>query len=429
MFNVFPWDGAYALGKVIEKRFGWAKTSTPGFFGPSDPQYINVEISHNEKVPVLWGTFHIPTTKAQITCGVHRDNGRLVFKVVCEMMKRDESLVRNILDDVREYLKTNSIYRGKAIKLRFREDNGNVKAIPDVSFIDTSRISREQLILPKDVRSAVETNLFTPIERVHDLATNGIPFKRGVLLGGTFGTGKTLASMVASKLAVDNGVTFIYVTRANELVEAIKLGEMYQSPASVVFCEDIDREMAGERRTAQMDDILNIIDGIDTKHANIMVVLTTNAMNALNRAMLRPGRLDAVIEVTPPDADTIIQLVRHYGKGLIDPQADLAQAGEALSGCIPAVVAEVVKRAKLSQLRLQPAGLPITALSAEAIIESAVTMKSQLALMKPPAVEVDEPIGSALSRLIAEQVGEAVGEVLDVANSTKNLAEEIRERV
>ena len=41
-------------------------------------------------------------------------------------------------------------------------------------------------------------NLFTPITRVKDCIKNSIPVKRGILLGGTYGTGKTLAATVAA---------------------------------------------------------------------------------------------------------------------------------------------------------------------------------------------------------------------------------------
>ncbi|MEX0632803.1 hypothetical protein M8494_14790 [Serratia ureilytica] len=45
----------------------------------------------------------------------------------------------------------------------------------------------------------------------------------------------------------------------------------------MIFCEDIDRAVSGERSVA-MDDILNILDGIDTKANNIITVLTTNQL-------------------------------------------------------------------------------------------------------------------------------------------------------
>lgn len=58
---------------------------------------------------------------------------------------------------------------------------------------------------------------------------------------GTYGTGKTMAATVASRLAVDAGITYVYVPRADELSDAIEFAKQYQSPACVIFCaEDIE---------------------------------------------------------------------------------------------------------------------------------------------------------------------------------------------
>src|SRR3546814_9239016 len=164
-----------------------------------------------------------------------------------------------------------------------------------------------------------------------------------------------MAATVASRLAVDAGVTYVYIPRADELPDAIEFAKQYQSPACVIFCEDVDRVTNGDR-SVEMDDILNLLDGIDTKNNHIITVLTTNDLQSINPAMLRPGRLDAVIDVTPPDAQAVEKLLRLYGGDAIAADTNLEEAGRVLAGNIPAVIAEVGKRAKLAQLRLQPAG-------------------------------------------------------------------------
>lgn len=381
-YDVAPWDGAHALAEVLIQKFGWAPaTSTPGFFGDTPPQLISVEVAPGEFKRVPWGRFSLPNITGYIQTGVSMKNNRYTFSLGARIKRVDEETIRSLFEEVREYLKTGSIYQGKAIKIRFRDDDGNPLEMPEPKFIDTSKIDPAGLIYAADVQAAVETNLFTPVQRVHDCIANGIPVKRGVLLGGTYGTGKTMAATVASRLAVDAGVTYVYIPRADELADAIEFAKQYQSPACMIFCEDIDRVTAGER-SVEMDDILNLLDGIDTKSANIITVLTTNDLNAINPAMLRPGRLDAVINVTPPDAAAVEKLVRLYGAGTIDPAMNLAEAGRVLAGQIPAVIAETVKRAKLSQLRLQPAGQPISQISEEAIIEAARTMEAQVKLLK-----------------------------------------------
>lgn len=419
-FNVFPWDGAWGLLQVLKARFGWAAiTGHPSFWGPRPPQYIQVEVGPGQVESVPWGVFTIPNAEgAKVSTGADMKDGRISFKITAELKRTDEPYIRQILSQLRDYLSKNSIYRGKAVKLRLYDDNGQKLEMPEPKFIDTSKIDRTQLILSRDVEDAIATNLFTPIERVTELSANGLQAKRGVLLGGKYGTGKTLAAYVAAKLCVQHGVSFIYVSRASELAEAIAFAEQYQSPAAWVFCEDIDREMKGTERTAEMDSVLNIVDGIDTKNSRVSVVLTTNHMEELNQAMLRPGRLDAVIEVTEPNAEAMERLLRWYGGAFIDPEANLSEVGQELAGQIPAVVAEVVKRAKLTELKLTPVGQQIGHISQVALLEAAKTMRKQLELLQPRATNVPDSMGQAFSKLIDERVAANALDVADVARRT-----------
>lgn len=409
-YDVFPFDGAHALNEVLIRMYGWAPaTGTPSFFGTKPPKLISVEVAPGVFKKVPWGRFSLPNITGYVQTSVSTKSGRYVFSIAASIKRVDEETVRKLFAEVRDYLKTGSIYQGKAIKIRFRDDNGKTLEMPEPKFMDTSKISRDMLIYAEDVQKSVETNLFTPIERVHDCLANGIPVKRGVLLGGTYGTGKTMAATVASKLAVDAGVTYVYIPRADELADAIEFAKQYQSPACVIFCEDIDRVTAGER-SVKMDDILNILDGIDTKGANILVVLTTNDLNSINPAMLRPGRLDAVIDVTPPDAKAAEKLLRLYGGDTISPDTDLTAAGKELDGQIPAIIAEVVKRAKLAQLRLQPTGEKVSLISQEALVEASKTMAAQVRVLKErskpaaPAPALDTVMGNIVGSMLDERL-------------------------
>jgi transitional endoplasmic reticulum ATPase len=401
-FDVFPWDGAYLLDRVLTRKFGWsAATATPGFFGPQPPQLISIDTGPTSKIQVPWGSFSLPKVDGLLQTGVGKKGARFVFHLSANVKRKDEATIQKIFEELRREAAEFSLYRGQAIKMRFKDDNGQALEMPEPKFMDTSDIRREQLIYSDDVMAAVETSLFTPIERVQDCIDNGLTIKRGVLLGGTYGTGKTLAARVASKLAVDHGITYLYVPRADELPDAIEFAKQYQSPACVIFCEDIDRALSGERDVA-MDDILNIIDGIDTKSANLIVVLTTNELKKINAAMLRPGRLDAVIDVTPPDAKAVEKLLRHYGAESIDQATDLTKAGELLAGHIPAVIAEVVKRAKLAQLRLQQPGEKVKQLSEQALVEAAKTMRMQLNLLKEQSElsDIEPTVDSTMQELV-----------------------------
>ena len=139
-----------------------------------------------------------------------------------------------------EKLRTESIYMGQAIKIRFRDNDGDLLEMPEPEFMNLQGISRDSLVYSDDVNQLIETNLFTPIERVEDCIANHMPVKRGVLLGGPYGTGKTMAATVAASIAVKTGVTYVYVPRSDELSDAIQFAKQYSDKACVIFCEDID---------------------------------------------------------------------------------------------------------------------------------------------------------------------------------------------
>lgn len=384
-FDAFPWDGAHALEAVLVRKFGWAPSETKpgGFFQPPQPpQLVSIEVDAGVYKQIAWGQFSLPTVDGIIDCTTGHKDGGIRFALEATVKRKDEETIKAIFAEVRAELKANSIYRGKAIKLRFRDDNGKALAMPEPKFIDTTVINPAHLIYSREIETAIQTNLFTPIERVADCVANGIPVKRGVMLGGVYGTGKTMAARVASKLAVANGLTFVAIMRADELDDAINFAKLYSDPATVLFCEDIDRALKGER-SVRIDDILNTIDGIDSKSQNLITVLTSNHVDNINPAMLRPGRLDAIIEVTPPDEEAVERLIRLYGGDSIDAATDVSDAARELASVqtIPAVIAEVVKRAKLTQLTYQERGTLVTQLSSEALKAAAYTMRTQNELL------------------------------------------------
>jgi transitional endoplasmic reticulum ATPase len=389
-FDAFPWDGAYSFDLVLQDMYGWV---------PQRGASIAVEVDYDKKVQVSWGAFELPNIQGVVKCGAAQDGRMMKFQLTAQVKRKYEPEVRRIYAAVRAKILTHSIYRGKAIQVQFLDDDGDAIGIPMPKFLDTSKVNPSALILSRHLEKAVNDNLFVPLTRLEDCIANGIATKRGVLLGGTFGTGKTMIATIASKLAVDAGITFLSIKHAAELAMAIEFAKQYQNPGSVIFVEDIDRAMAGER-TDKMDQILNTLDGIDSKSMNIIVVATTNDLLAINPATVRPGRLDAVIEITAPDAEAIERLIRAYAGSSVDASTDLTAVGEALAGNIPAVIAEVVKRAKLAQLGLQARGTKVTELSAEALLNAALSIRAQVALLNPKKAEERPSLDAALAEVV-----------------------------
>lgn len=398
--NAFPLDGAYALMKVLQAKFGWAQAvPTPGFFGPNPPVMANLEIGVNENTQVIWGGFVVPGVEGQLQTGATRGrDGSFKFVISGKVKQRYKQEVQDLAQEVRVYVRKHSVYKGKAIKLHTDED-GEIMFDNPPSFLDVTRVNEEELTFSAETAEQVSTNLFTPIEKTAQCRKYGVPLKRGVLLEGPYGTGKTLTAYVTAKKAEANGWTFIYLDRVTALKSAIQFANGY-GPA-VIFAEDIDRVVSGGR-TVKVDDVLNQIDGVDSKGQELIVILTSNFVDNIDKAMMRPGRLDAVISVTAPDAKAAEKLVRLYSRGLVPPEADLTEAGKELQGQIPAVIREVVERSKLAAISRLGTDEDLQ-LIAQDLVVAAKGMKRHLELMQPPRkpeLSPEAQVGHALKKLV-----------------------------
>jgi transitional endoplasmic reticulum ATPase len=382
-----PFEGAVALHSALKEKFGWVQgVPTPGFFGDKPPQMINVPINFDTTVSVPWGRLTMPTIRGFLHTAIASKDGRPVFRLGGEVRQGDMSAVREICSLMKKYLKQESIYRNKAFKLSFPQ-NPEEASLEDFLpvFMDAKRVRREDLIFAKDIEAIVEHSVFTPILKTARLRRENIPRKRGVLLAGKFGTGKTLTAAIVAKLCVENNWTYVTIDDAKDLASAIEFAQRFQ-PA-VVFCEDVDRAVRGER-SAEMDTILNTIDGIKAKNTEVMVILTTNELDKINQAMIRPGRIDVIIPVAPPDAEAAQRLVRLYakdkdGQSLLVDGADLTEVGLRLDGHIPAVIRETVERSKLAAISHLNDDEPLRLNGAD-LLAAAKELEGHNALLEPP---------------------------------------------
>lgn len=384
-FPVFVWDGARALNKAMHDLFGWAQGAPiRTMFGDKPPQIISVEVGPGITEGVPFGKFHVPgigKADGYIMAASGMVDGRVCFKMDATVRRRHETTIRKLIARTKEILKTDSIYRGKAFRVRFSDpDTGEKLPMPEPRFLDLQRVNEAELVFSEEVGDAIADNLFTPIDRFDETVSECGSWKRGVLLCGVFGTGKTLAAMVAAKKAIENDITFVYLDNPHDFQEGVRFALQYANPGAIVFQEDVDRTVRGER-SIEVDKLLNIADGIETKNHPIMFVFTTNHVENIQQAAIRPGRLDAVIEVKPPDPVAVTKLVQLAAGDRLHKDEDLMEVGQVLDGAIPAVIREVVKRAKLSAIRRTPRGKPISLLTSVDLVRAAKTMAMQRELL------------------------------------------------
>lgn len=384
----FVYEAAYALNAVLTEKFGWANgIPTPGFFGPKPPQMLSVPIDVGKNVQVPWGRFALPNIGPEgwIQSGTtQKDDGRVVFQLVGNVKRVYEPVINELIEDVKKHIRERSIYRNRAFRVKLFDAYGNRLPMPEPEFIELDPNVNRELVLPERTAISVETNIFTPIRQTARVVKHGIPLKRGVLLAGQFGTGKTMIATATANLALHHGWTYVECVSIDELPEVVRLARQYGDGEHgvVLFCEDIDRLMRGDERTVEIDQVLNVIDGVESKGTALMIVLTTNELEKITTAMLRPGRLDAIIHIPAPDAAAAVKLARQYGRGLIAESDPLTESGKSLDGKIPAIIREVVERSKLRAISItaEDSDLVVTD---EALAFAAQEMDEHVRLLMP----------------------------------------------
>ena len=184
----------------------------------------------------------------------------------------------------------------------------------------------------------------------------------GVLLSGPPGTGKTL---LARAIAGESGVNFVsvagpelldrYVGESEQAVRDL-FDRARQTAPSIVFLDELDA-VAGRRGESHevtervVSQLLAELDAA-AENPNLVVLAATNRPDAIDPALVRPGRLEQHVEVPAPDeaARREILAVHARGKPLAD-DVDLAAVAAATEGTTGADLAALVRDASLRAIR------------------------------------------------------------------------------
>lgn len=371
-----PWDAIVALTRSMQTIYGVViAQSIQTFFGEIKPDLITIHVSPTETIQVPAGQMKLPNIEQPVFVMMDREGKGA--RIQGSVKRKDRRILIEIADLAREIMKTDSVYKGKPIRLLVDED-GNLELSTQPEFLDLSEVEESMMIHTRDTALMIDTNIMALLKKTDACRRHKIPLKRGILLDGKYGTGKTLTAKVAAKVATDNGWTFLMLNRSQGLASAIEFARTYQP--CLIFAEDIDR--AADRDDEEVNDLVNLMDGLNTKNMEVMIVVTTNFVGNIDSALLRPGRFDAVIRLLPPDPETANRLIRAYARELLADDVDLSEVGVELDGQIPASIREVVERAKLSMLMDER-----NHLTQSDLLACAVGMKHHLELLN---AEVDE---------------------------------------
>jgi proteasome regulatory subunit len=203
---------------------------------------------------------------------------------------------------------------------------------PDESYADIGGLDPQIM----EVREAVEL----PLKRPELFDRIGIEPPKGVLLHGPPGTGKTL---LAKAVAHETNAYFLRVV-GSELVQkyigegARLVRELFElarkkSP-TIIFIDEIDAVGASRTEATTSGDrevqrtLMQLLAGMDgfERRGDVKIIGATNRIDILDRALLRPGRFDRIIEIPLPDVEGRLAILTvHTRKMTLNEEVNLRE--------------------------------------------------------------------------------------------------------
>jgi len=239
-----------------------------------------------------------------------------------------------IMKDILAWAKTNNFLKGKKI-----DSNGR--------FIKTDDTKLEDVIIDKETKSRIVSGTVDMFNNVDKYKQNNLPIKRGILMEGEPGTGKTL---IAKALCNCIDSTFIWVT-ADDIKYPEDVSYVYDMarelvPTLILF-EDID--YIGKTRATYdgsfdkvTGELLNQMDGVESNEG-IITLASSNYPKALDKALRnRPGRFDVRVRFELPNADIRKEMLHKFFSGIDITDIDIDKIVESIDGYTGAYIKELV---------------------------------------------------------------------------------------
>jgi len=256
---------------------------------------------------------------------------------------------------------------------------GALSVIRPLSRSDTEEVSVGSVTL-EDVGDMVETKqalteaVLWPLQHPETFERLGVEPPRGVLLYGPPGCGKTF---VVRALA-SSGRLSVHAVKGAELMDkwvgasekAVRdlFRRARDSAPSLVFLDELDA--LAPRRGQSFDSgvtdrvvasLLTELDGIEPLR-NVVVLGATNRPDLIDPALLRPGRLEKLVFVEPPDAEARREILRTAGKSVpLADDVDLDALAEQLEGYSAADCVALLRESALTAMRRSIDAAAVTA--------------------------------------------------------------------
>jgi len=224
----------------------------------------------------------------------------------------------------------------------------------NVALGEVARVELADLIGIDDVIESLEANVVLPLENDALASELALRPKRGVLLSGPPGTGKTtvgraLAHRLRGKFFLVDGTFISGTPHFYAMVDRI-FREAKANAPSVIFVDDSDVIFESGDQHGLYRYLLTMLDGLESKSSGrVCVILTAMDVGNLPPALIRSGRVELWLEMRLPDAEARSSLLARAMAGIPAALAgvDLVETAAATDGFTGADLKRVVEDGKV----------------------------------------------------------------------------------
>lgn len=215
----------------------------------------------------------------------------------------------------------------------------------------------------EDVKQSLIEIIEWPLKNPESFERMGIEPPRGILLYGPPGTGKT---MLAKAVANESGANFIsikgpelkskWVGESERMIRDLFRRARQVAP-TIIFFDEIDAlaprrgTSSGEHVTESIvSQLLTELSGLE-EMKGVVVIAATNRPDIIDPGLLRPGRFDRFIMVSPPDEEARLEILKVHTKGMPLKNVDLKKMARGTEGFSGADLDALSREAAMNSLR------------------------------------------------------------------------------
>lgn len=316
--------------------------------------------------------------------------------ILANVLRCDQDVVEGVFGYVYDWLKVNSIYLGQVVDVGF-------------NFMKLTDHKPENVALTQTLRRHIEHLVTGPLLYGDAYDQFGLPRKSGLFLWGPPGGGKTMAKTTCGYLAARLGAVVVEVDPslgvAGFQAAAVRTERLLENGHKVVIMmEDMEKLAVSDRAK-----VLDILDGTSSKGFRRITIGTTNFLNQIDRAMLRPGRFDAVEYCGLPDLSAFTQLIQVLIAEEQRGEIDYAEAFPYFDGYSYAFIANAVQDIFRAAIVRQKGIVDDLRVTTADLISAAHAVRGHFDLMQEEVVEEKPTLDMAFKDLVYEQISDYLG--------------------